>query len=242
MPLAFHGNSPGHRDYFRWQQGDRQFTPRRGRPAFSRAVHPAGIARVQADQEHAGRRSNSIGSLGPVDETCAVVAGVLCRGFPHACYWCSGSASRCCLGGQALGESAHSRFRRFVLIGAGALLFVGIRTWIAVGAHGGKTVVYQFRASPIGKIVLAPFEPFGQLMTANSLGALVHFAVLAAVLDAGLLVLVFLVDKHYIETAIGASERRYAKIQRMRGGSFLSMGAKKTASWHLTRRSPVPAG
>jgi hypothetical protein len=136
------------------------------------------------------------------------------------------------LGGQAIGAAAYSRLRRFIIIAAGALLFVGVRAWIAQGAGGGETAVYQFRASSLGKFVLAPFEPFAELMTSNRAIDMAKWAGLCAVLNGGLLVLVFLLDAHYIETAINASERRYAKIQRMRGGSFLS-GGKKSASWHL---------
>ncbi|HET6251305.1 MAG TPA: putative ABC exporter domain-containing protein [Tepidisphaeraceae bacterium] len=137
------------------------------------------------------------------------------------------------LAGQAVGEAAYSRMRRFIIIGAGALIFVGARTWIAAGAGGGESAIYQFRGSPVGRFVLAPFDPFARLMTANNTGQVLHWAILAAILDAGLVLLVFLLDAHYIETAIGASERRYAKIQRLRSGSVLSMSSKKTANWHL---------
>jgi hypothetical protein len=139
------------------------------------------------------------------------------------------------LAGQALGEAAYSRLRRIIIIGAFALIIVAVKMWITAGAGAanGESAVYQFRASPVGQFVLAPFEPFAQLMVATTALGVLKWASLAAILNVGLVTIVFLLDTHYVETAMAASERRYAKIQRMRGGSFLSMSVGKSAHWHL---------
>ena len=72
------------------------------------------------------------------------------------------------------------------------------------------------------------------MMTATTTLDLLKWAgFAAALLNGGLLILVFLLDAHYIETAMAASERRYAKIKRVRAGAFLSMGVSKTSNWHL---------
>ncbi|HWE03223.1 MAG TPA: putative ABC exporter domain-containing protein [Tepidisphaeraceae bacterium] len=139
------------------------------------------------------------------------------------------------LGGQAIGTSAHTRIRKFVLLGAGIVFIVGARPWFAAGLHSGKAAVYQFRVSPIGHALLAPLDPFGELMTAANALTTLKFAFVTAIINGALLSIVFMLDAHYVETAIAASERRYAKLQRVRAGSFLSMGVGKTSQWHLPR-------
>jgi hypothetical protein len=135
--------------------------------------------------------------------------------------------------GQSLGAAAYTKFRKIVIVGAAVLIMLGARTWIAAGVNGGEAALYAFSASPIGEFVLAPFQPFGQMMTSAGVLDLLKWAALAALLNAGLLLLVFLLDAKYLETAMAASERRYAKIQRVRAGAFLSLGVSKTSQWHL---------
>lgn len=135
--------------------------------------------------------------------------------------------------GQALGKSAYTRLRRFIIIAAGALVVVGASTWISFGAGGGWAAVSDFTSSLIGQVVLFPFIPFGRMMTAIGALDLLKWAALAALLNGGLVSLIFLLDAHYIETATAASERRYAKIKQVRAGGFLSLGMSKTSSWHL---------
>lgn len=135
--------------------------------------------------------------------------------------------------GQSLGTAANTRLRKFIIVAAGALVVAGARTWLAVGAGGGWEAVGEFDASPIGRLVLSPFQPFGQMMISEHAPDLLNWAALAALLDGGLVLLVFLLDAHYIETAMAASERRYAKLKRVRAGAFLSMGVSKTSQWQL---------
>ncbi len=137
------------------------------------------------------------------------------------------------LSGQAVGTAAYTRFRKGVVVLAVLLALLGGRYWLGMGAGNIEQAVKNFRSSPIGNAVLTPFDPFGKLMTATTLADLLRWAALAALLNAGLVVLVLLLDAHYLETAIAASERRYAKIQRVRAGAFLSVGASKTADWQL---------
>lgn len=139
------------------------------------------------------------------------------------------------LGGQAIGNAAYSRVRRAVLLVAVIVLLAVSRNWMSAGLHGGELAIARFHASPAGQILLSPFEPFGQLLTAGSTGDGLKWAVQAAALDGGLLLCIFLLDAYYLETAVAASERRYQKIQRVRKGSFLSLGVSKKAQWQLPR-------
>lgn len=137
------------------------------------------------------------------------------------------------LAGQAVGEKAYSRLRKMIIGAAIVVAVVGARTWIGAGLRSGELAAAQFHASPLGRFILAPFEPFGELMTAETAAAVLKWSFLAALLNAGLLMIVFQLDGYYLATAMAASERRYAKIQRLRGGSFLALGAAKSSTWHL---------
>jgi hypothetical protein len=54
-------------------------------------------------------------------------------------------------------------------------------------------------------------------------------------IDIGLLMIVILLDANYVEAALSASRRRYAQVQRIRGGSLLSSGVKGNVTWSLPR-------
>ncbi|MDB5299679.1 MAG: hypothetical protein JWO87_1342 [Phycisphaerales bacterium] len=137
------------------------------------------------------------------------------------------------LGGQALGAAAYARFRRLLMVVAGILVVVGLRTWMTEGYSHRQAALERFRDSPVVGTILKPLEPYAQAMTAAGASALVKWSAYAVLLNTGLLVLVFLLDSYYVEAAMAASERRYAKIQRIRAGSFLSLGVSKTATWRL---------
>jgi hypothetical protein len=133
--------------------------------------------------------------------------------------------------GQALSQQAHSIGRRVVLVAALVLVAVVARNWVT--AHGSMDAVYQFRYSDLGQNLLAPFDPFGRAITASDAGELARAGGEAVLIDLGLLLVVVLLDANYLEAATAASQRRYAQVQRIRGGSLLSSGVKGEASWRL---------
>jgi len=105
------------------------------------------------------------------------------------------------------------------------------RQWL--GAHGGMEAVYAFRDSDVGRVVLRPFEPFGDAITAESWDELVRAAGGAIGVNALLLVLVVLLDANYVEAALSASRRRYAQIRRIRSGRLLGSTTKTEVKWRL---------
>ncbi|HEY2587803.1 MAG TPA: putative ABC exporter domain-containing protein [Tepidisphaeraceae bacterium] len=133
--------------------------------------------------------------------------------------------------GQAISQHAYSMVRRVILIAALILGAVVARNFVA--AHGAMEAVYQFRYSDLGQNLLAPFDPLGRTITAFDADELVRAGGAAALIDAGLLVLVVLLDANYLEAATAASRRRYAQVQRIRSGSLLSAGVKGDVSWRL---------
>lgn len=135
--------------------------------------------------------------------------------------------------GQTLTQRAYSLFRKAVLAGVLILTFVLVRHWAA--ENGGMRAFYRLRYSEAGAAVLAPFDPFGRAITASGAGDFAVSAGEAVLIDAGLLALVILLDANYVEAALGASRRRYAQIQRIRGGSLLSSAVKGEVKWRLPR-------
>jgi hypothetical protein len=133
--------------------------------------------------------------------------------------------------GQALGQHAQTMFRRVVLFGAIGLVLLIARNYLA--SRGGMRALYEFRDSHLGRSILAPFEPFGRAITARDSTELARSAGAAALIDLGLLAVVILLDANYVEAALAASRRRYAQIQRIRGGSLLGSIAKGNVTWRL---------
>jgi hypothetical protein len=121
--------------------------------------------------------------------------------------------------------------RRAVLVGAVVLGALIARQFVAV--HGAIDALYEFHYSNLGQNLLAPFEPFGRAITAFDGDELARAGGAAVLIDAGLLVLVVLLDANYLEAATAASRRRYAQVQRIRSGSLLSSGVKGNVSWRL---------
>lgn len=134
---------------------------------------------------------------------------------------------------QAMSRRIYSAIQRAVLIlGLAVAVFVARNLVIA---HGGMHAIYDFGQSDLGRNLLAPFEPFGRAITAYDGTELAQAAGEAALIDAGLLVIVILLDQNYLEAATAASQRRAAQIQRIRSGSLLSAGVKGNVRWHLPR-------
>lgn len=132
---------------------------------------------------------------------------------------------------QALTRRLYSVFQRAVLVlAAGVALFVGRNL---VVSRGGMHALYEFANSDLGRNLLAPFDPFGRAITAADPSELARSAGEAALIDAGLLVIVVLLDQYYLEAATAASERRSAQLQRIRSGSLLSSHLKGKATWRL---------
>ncbi len=89
--------------------------------------------------------------------------------------------------------------------------------------------------SSVGSVLLFPFSFFGETITAETFPALMRWSVPAMAMDAALLLLLLMLDAHYLEAASVASERRYAQLQRIRGGSVLSIGVSGNARWHIAQ-------
>ena len=95
-------------------------------------------------------------------------------------------------------------------------------------ATGGRDFIERTNASPVGTLLLAPFQWFVNAFTADRIWPdLAQWALLALLVDGVLLGIVFALDAQYLEAAAGASERTYARLQRMRqGGSAMAVDVR----------------
>ena len=88
----------------------------------------------------------------------------------------------------------------------------------------------QFARSEAGKVLLAPFVPFAQVITAQrAFPDLIGWSLVAAAIDAALVAAVVRLDANYLEAAAGATQRRYERLRRVRSGGVMSVGAGGTA-------------
>jgi hypothetical protein len=140
---------------------------------------------------------------------------------------------------HTVGAQASTRPRRLLLAAAAglalwALLYAGRG---ALGGGGPASLLVRLEEAPAVRAALAPLRWFVETFTAERLWP--DFALGAArclALNAALLLLVFLLDAQYLETAAAASERAYARLQRLR-----SSGAVAAASSTGTARVSLPS-
>jgi hypothetical protein len=121
---------------------------------------------------------------------------------------------------SAIGARAYNRVRKVILAAV-----VGLLVFVALGAGGGflrqapQEMFRHVEQSPIAQTLLAPFRWFVLALTAPRLWPdFAQWAGSCLLVDAVLLVLAFVMDVHYLESAAAASERLYAQLQRVRTG------------------------
>jgi len=125
---------------------------------------------------------------------------------------------------NTIGARAVSRPRQLLV-----LLLIGLAVWAAVRvggdalAHGPSEGLKRLAENEVVRILLTPMRWFVETFTAETLwpdfviGAARCLAVLA-----GLLLIIFLLDAQYLEAAAAASERSYARLQRVRSGGAVA--------------------
>jgi hypothetical protein len=128
-------------------------------------------------------------------------------------------------------EQTRNRGRRFLLL-ALALVALGAAFWARRQVPDNDLVALaeQIEHAPLFQLLLVPFGWFAGTFTAADPVEAVQFGVRSLAVDAGLLVLLFVLDAHYLEAAAAASERHYALLQRLRGsgaGTMPLIGPRK---------------
>jgi hypothetical protein len=122
-----------------------------------------------------------------------------------------------------VGAHAYNRRRKVVLLLLAALAAVVVAQ--ALLGKGKEQLLDEVQASPVAQTLLAPFRWFVNAFTAERLWPdLALWAGLGLLADACLLAVVFALDAQYLESAAAASERAYARLERLRrGGPALAL-------------------
>jgi hypothetical protein len=121
------------------------------------------------------------------------------------------------LAGNVLGARAHTWRRRLVLFGLLLLVLVPVLFLgrDLPGLTAGQ-VLDRVEQSAVVQAVLMPLGWFAQTIAAENFRDLLAYGARALGLDAALVVLVFALDADYLEASAAASERTYARLQRVR--------------------------
>lgn len=119
-----------------------------------------------------------------------------------------------------VGSLAYHRSRRVVLVVLGALVLIAV--WQLGRTEGGLNwdqAVATMEASPVFAALTWPFRVFLEIFTISQIWPdLFQWAVLGGLIDLVLLAAIFALDAQSLEIATGASERFYARLQRLRTG------------------------
>lgn len=118
-----------------------------------------------------------------------------------------------------LGTQLYTRARRLLL---GAVLVLALLFAFRVGGRPGNGGIHNwgeaFVLNATWQTVSTPLRWFFQAFLAERLWPdLVQYALLGALVDLGLVGVVFALDAQYLEAAAASSARIYARLQRLRG-------------------------
>src|SRR4029079_1524399 len=126
--------------------------------------------------------------------------------------------------GQSIGQAAYTRARKIVVVVILLAVMAGLAPVLQQARGGGYlALALKFRESQTGRILLAPFDVYGNIVTAPTLFS--HHAMwigVAALINGLLLLVVMKLDAHYLEAAATAGRAQYERIQRFRRGGGMS--------------------
>jgi hypothetical protein len=127
--------------------------------------------------------------------------------------------------GQTIGEAAYTRARKLILLAIALAAIVAILPVVHEAREGGYLALApKFRESQVGKVMLAPFDIYGHVVTAPSIFSRHALWALAAVcVNGALFLLVMRLDAQYMDAAATAGRLHYERIQRFRRGGSMSL-------------------
>jgi hypothetical protein len=136
---------------------------------------------------------------------------------------------------QYIGERAYTLTRKLLL--GGLILLVAAGLWQMAHSIRGLSwleMILEFRETVAGRILLAPLEPFGRTIAAETLvPEFVLWAAAALAVNAALAFIVLWLDTNYLEAAAAASEKRYELISRARRGRTTALASPNSVRLRL---------
>ena len=137
--------------------------------------------------------------------------------------------------GQVLSTKIYSTGRKLVALVFLVLLGVGMsQSAMQLGLPELNNIEVWFETvgqSTFGRIVLAPFRVFTNVVFAGSLGSFFLWLGIATAMNAGLIVCILLLDANYLETATGVSQKVYERVERMKAGKIKV--SDRSSAWRL---------
>jgi hypothetical protein len=131
----------------------------------------------------------------------------------------------------AVGEMFYSRARRIVLWSFLAVIVIAaLMALRASGFNGGVLeIVKEIDQTELFQYTTAPLKWYVKVLTSRQLdAAFFRYAAQCLALDLGLLALIFALDARFTEQAAANSERRYARLQRLRSGGLAGMSTPRS--------------
>jgi hypothetical protein len=122
-----------------------------------------------------------------------------------------------------MGARAYNLQRKVVLFVLTVLIIVAAGRWFQMRQGQGPL---QWMAAaeqlPIFRYSLAPLRWFTEVFAADTISELIVFGSSALLVNLIMILAIFLLDVQFLEASASASERHYAKLQRMRSGGVLA--------------------
>jgi hypothetical protein len=139
---------------------------------------------------------------------------------------------------STIGVQAYTRRRKLILVGVAALALVAL---VQMGGDlfrlPRSELLQHVVQTPLLYAVLEPFRWFTQAVMAEVFWPdFARWGGLSLAVVLGLLLVIFALDAHYLESAAAASERLYAQLQRLRTGGAAAVVLRNSA----TARSWMP--
>src|SRR5688572_7157556 len=138
-----------------------------------------------------------------------------------------------------VGQSAYTRARKAALALIVAVIILGFVQAAVNQPAGDPLATYQeFTRTPLGRVVLTPFQVFSRTIAAERLFPdFIGWAALAAGVNAALLFLILRLDADFYERSVAVSEKVYRALENARRGqAWMSLSKPSVRHWRL----PMP--
>jgi hypothetical protein len=144
--------------------------------------------------------------------------------------------------GEMIGEHAYTRGRKLIVAIAIGIALVALVPVIRANRDASlQDVAIKFRQTQAGTVLLAPFDVFGRILTAKHVVPEALPWIGGAIgINLILMLIVMQLDAHYMETAAGAGQRQYDRVQRIRRGGGFSMRTRVSAGSTRLRIPKLP--
>ena len=135
--------------------------------------------------------------------------------------------------GQTIGERAFTRGRKLFVLLVGVMLAIALLPVLrhrdgAPHVAGFTDAAIAMRQTPIGRVIVAPFDVFGRVVGATSVWPeMVEWAGIAVLVNLGMLGVVMWLDAHYLEAAAATSQRMYENVRRVRRAGGIALRASR---------------